>query len=317
MSREHETPLYSIFGMAPSLLEPQYYHVERVSDRAMLHFGDVPAHSHPHLHQLSFWLEGGGRFFVDDSVYEVKRGTLCWMPSGTIHGFAVGPGADAIVISVSDDFAREHLGGVLRGRPDRLLHSHLVIDPPPAAQEGMAEWFKAVEREYRHADWGQPAAIGAWARLIFIELARRADELVACDQPGSPRALLLSRFFDLLETELQMQPNVDRVAARLGTTPYLLNRATREAMGMQVSDVIRARIMQEAKRLLLFTMISIAEVAEVIGYTDPAHFSRAFKAYTGKVPSAWRAEHVAALQHNRKDPDESGIRRRPISSKHI
>lgn len=304
MPSEHETPLYSIFGVAPSLLEPQYYHVERVSHRAMLHFGDVPAHSHPHLHQLTLWVQGTGRFFVDEAVYEVKPGTLCWMPSGTIHGFAVGPAADAIVLSISDDFAREHLGSVLRGRPDRLLHSHMVIDLTSHGSDAVTTWFEAVEREYRHADWGQPAAIGAWARLIFIELARRADDLVACDGPGSARAVLLSRFFNVLEAELRRQPNVDRVAARLGTTPYLLNIATREAMGMRTSDVIRARVMQEAKRLLLFTMISISEVAEVIGYNDPAHFSRAFKAYTGSVPSIWRAEHVAALERSRQDADE-------------
>ena len=296
MPKEPETPLYSIFGMAPSLLEPQYYHVERVSDRSMLHHGDVPAHSHPHLHQLSFWLAGEGRFFVDDAVYAVKQGTLCWMPSGTIHGFEIGPDADAIVMSMSDDFAREQLGGVLGGRPDRLRHNHLVIDPLPDRQQPLAAWFKAVEQEYRVTNWGQPAAIGAWARLIFIELARRADALVACERSASPRAALLSRFLDMLEAELRAQPNVDRLASRLGTTPYLLNCATRAAMGMRASDVIRARIMQEAKRLLLFTMISVAEVAEVIGYTDPAHFSRAFKAHTGKVPSAWRADHVASLQ---------------------
>ena len=262
----------------------------------MLHLGNVPAHSHPHLSQLSFWLEGGGSFFVDDAVYQVKRGTLCWMPSGTIHGFKVGPQADAIVMSVSGDFTREHLGGLLHGRPDQLLRSHMVIDPPPDRQELIGAWFRAIEQEYRRADWGQSAAIGAGARLIFIELARRADALVARDKPASSRAALLSRFFEILEAELRTQPNVDRLAAQLGTTPYLLNCATREAMGMRASDLIRARVMQEAKRLLLFTVISVAEVAEVVGYTDPSHFSRAFKAYTGKVPSAWRADHVASLQ---------------------
>ena len=297
--REQETPLYSLFGMAPGLLEPQYYHVERVSDRSALHLGKVLAHSHPHLHQLSLWTKGGGRYVADDSVYPIIRGTLCWMPSGTIHGFEIAPDADAIVLSISGDFARKHVGAVLLDRPDRLLHSHAVVAPGASNGDDLIAWFEAIEREYRRADWGQSVSIGAWSRLIFVELVRRLDETGDRRHIGSPRSVLLSRFLEVLEGQLRMKPSVEQIAAMLGTTPYLLNCATREAMGMRASDVIRTRIMQEARRLLLFTMISVSDVGEIVGYADPAHFARAFKAYTGEVPSVWRAERIAALERSR------------------
>lgn len=48
--------------------------------------------------------------------------------------------------------------------------------------------------------------------------------------------------------------------------------------------------MDEACRLLCSTLMSIGEIAEKLGFSDVLYFSRCFRNYTGKSPSAYRKD---------------------------
>ena len=48
--------------------------------------------------------------------------------------------------------------------------------------------------------------------------------------------------------------------------------------------------MDEACRLLCSTLMSIGEIADKLGFSDVLYFSRCFRNYTGKSPSAYRKD---------------------------
>lgn len=58
------------------------------------------------------------------------------------------------------------------------------------------------------------------------------------------------------------------------------------------SSAIRDRILLEAKRYLHYTPKSAKEIAYALGFEDPAHFSRFFKANTGKSITPWKPLYV-------------------------
>ncbi len=49
------------------------------------------------------------------------------------------------------------------------------------------------------------------------------------------------------------------------------------------------RALLEARRLLLYSNLSVAEVGYATGFEDPAYFSRFFARHTGRSPRDWRA----------------------------
>jgi transcriptional regulator GlxA family with amidase domain len=59
--------------------------------------------------------------------------------------------------------------------------------------------------------------------------------------------------------------------------------------GRPASALLHARLVLEAKRLLVYTPMRVAEVSWTLGFADPAYFTRFFTQKTGLPPSKFRA----------------------------
>ncbi|SFV32343.1 Helix-turn-helix domain-containing protein [Hyphomicrobium facile] len=91
-------------------------------------------------------------------------------------------------------------------------------------------------------------------------------------------------------TELALHegyPRIDWVAAKLGTTSRSLQRRL-SAHGTSFIELVDDLLSRNAKRLLLESETAVTDIALRLGYSDPAHFTRAFRRWTGLSPSAYR-----------------------------
>lgn len=80
-----------------------------------------------------------------------------------------------------------------------------------------------------------------------------------------------------------------RLADDLFVSLRTLERGLAFALGCTPSQLILAVKMREARRLLDTGVLRVGDVAERVGYADPFHFSRRFKAFWGRSPSEMRA----------------------------
>ncbi|NMO94903.1 response regulator [Paenibacillus lemnae] len=79
---------------------------------------------------------------------------------------------------------------------------------------------------------------------------------------------------------------VEQIAQSVFINPSYLRAIFKKMNGMTVTDYILQKRMQHAKSLLSASKpLRLADIAEAIGYHDPAYFSRAFKKYYGYSPS--------------------------------
>lgn len=87
-------------------------------------------------------------------------------------------------------------------------------------------------------------------------------------------------------------PRIEWVAAKLGTTRRSLQRRL-ASHGATFNQLVEETLFHRAKSLLCCGATPITEIALQLGYADPAHFTRAFRRWSGVAPSAYRA--AAAL----------------------
>ncbi len=80
---------------------------------------------------------------------------------------------------------------------------------------------------------------------------------------------------------------LERVAERLHMSERTLKRQL-AAHGVSYSDLVEEARLQMAVDLLVQEDVTLESIADTLGYSDLANFSRAFKRWTGQTPSGWR-----------------------------
>jgi AraC-like DNA-binding protein len=146
---------------------------------------------------------------------------------------------------------------------------------------------------------GCEITVGETARLVFarerLEQSnpRRPafEDRPAADVP-EPSDFLASVEHLIRLGFLERRPTIGYVGARLGISARGLQRRLAEAGGR--FETIRQRVLFErATNMLADPGRSVTQVAYELGYSDPAHFSRAFAALTGESPRDWRRSRTA------------------------
>jgi AraC-like DNA-binding protein len=77
-------------------------------------------------------------------------------------------------------------------------------------------------------------------------------------------------------------------AALLNISPNYLNKICKEETGQTAGDLIRKRIVIEAQRLLYHSSLSVAEIANELGFDTPSYFVTFFKNQTAITPEQFR-----------------------------
>ncbi|MBO9565768.1 MAG: helix-turn-helix domain-containing protein [Niastella sp.] len=99
-------------------------------------------------------------------------------------------------------------------------------------------------------------------------------------------------FSRLVEIHFREKHSVTDYADLLALAPKTLSKKFNRLNLTQPNDIIKDRILLEAKRLLVYSTLSIKEIAYNLGYDDPAYFNRLFTNKTGAPPATFRKQFV-------------------------
>ncbi len=96
------------------------------------------------------------------------------------------------------------------------------------------------------------------------------------------------RFFALLATEYKQHRNVNWYAEQLNLSTKYFTSLIRQVSGRTTVDWINDRVIYEAKNLLLYSEMSITEIAYHLNFPSTSFFSKYFKNIVGINPSEFR-----------------------------
>ncbi|HAS46373.1 MAG TPA: hypothetical protein DCS93_38185 [Microscillaceae bacterium] len=89
-------------------------------------------------------------------------------------------------------------------------------------------------------------------------------------------------FKEYIYQNLTFELSIEQVAQELGISSSLLYKIVKKSTQQSPKQYLASLLVIEAQRRLLYSPISVKELAYDLGFSDPSYFSRFFKKYTGK-----------------------------------
>lgn len=292
-------PKFALYGndAMPSWLD--MVHFERIPERSSLFDWEISPHVHDGLLQLLFVTAGGGQTFIDEHRWAIEPPCLVVVPAGSVHGFHFLPSVDGVVVTAAQRPLETAAAAVA---PELLVHVRTPavtpVDPHSHAGVALMPLFDALARESQTPASGQLAAGMSLLTALFVQVAR-LRELMRIDRgdPRSRKAIQLRRFRALVDGGFRRRLPVEHYAQELGMTAGHLGRLCREILGVAPNDVINARVLREAQRELVYSSLSIKQIAATLGFADEAYFGRFFRKQTGLRPTEFREAARGQLAH--------------------
>ncbi|MBF8782005.1 4-hydroxyphenylacetate catabolism regulatory protein HpaA [Pseudomonas fulva] len=273
-------------------------HYDRLGNLAGFFGRNMPVHRHDRFFQVHCVKTGTVRVYLDDQQY-IESGPMFFLTPPTVaHSFVTEADSDGHVLTV-----RQQLVWQLIEADRGLVSSGLQVAPACVALSDLGPMYQAEARrvellfeelssEIAEQRAGRSAALENLTRLIMISLLRLCSNSAKATPARREDLKIFHRFNELIEAHYREHWPLSRYAAGIGVTEPRLNDVCRRIADLPSKRLIQERLMQEAKRLLLFSGSSANEVCYQLGFKDPAYFSRFFQRYASLTPGDYRQRHA-------------------------
>ena len=282
-----DVPVFQLYGEDGPSSTPDLIHCESIAERSRLHNWEIRPHRHHGLFQL-LWLEDGEALCQLDEVrVGLSGGMALTVPQHCVHGFQFSPDARGLVVTV----AYSLLGSLDPDLPREIARMSTAQRCQLTGAGGRVEAaLRELRAEYDHHDRHRNALIAAHLSIALGWLLRLSEQTATESDAAAPaRARAhVTRFIELVDADYSRQAPLDDYAARVGISAAHLNALCRQVTGHSALSIIHARLMREARRMLVYTSMTIRDISDVLGFSDPAYFTRFFKRSAGLSPREFR-----------------------------
>ncbi|AEG51503.1 transcriptional regulator, AraC family [Sphingobium chlorophenolicum L-1] len=281
-------PAFYLYGEPQRAVEAGFVHVESLDDRSRPSEWTIQPHIHRDLNHIILIAEGGGSMRADGNMVSFDAPSLLLVPAGIIHGFTWLRESSGWVTTISGSYL-QHLLERDEDLQPLFRNPHAISLPPADFREAGA----TIQRLARELAWSGPGRRGAIESLLLdlmVQALRRAALSEPSAATGGRQARLVARLRERIEGRFRHREPVAAHALALGVSETALRQACAHVAGMSPAAMVDERALLEARRLLLYSSLSIAEIGYAIGFDDPAYFSRFFTRHLGHPPRAWQAE---------------------------
>jgi AraC family transcriptional activator of pobA len=267
--------------------------ISRFAEYLAIHPNLTLPHRHSFYHLL-FFTEGSGMHTIDFNHFEVRPYQIYFMIPGQVHSWNFEGNVEGFVVNFSDNFFASFLL-----RPDYLSSfsfftgktEESVINLPDQVHSVTEHLFEDLIRQTTQKNSLKEDMIRVLLLQIFI-LIEQTSSLNQHPDATFKSHPVLNNFQKLIDKNFIDIRQPGEYAKLLNITPNHLNALCKEHLGRQAGEIIRDRVVLEAKRLLVNLGLSISEIAYKLNFNDNSYFTKFFKKEVGISPEVFRKNSV-------------------------
>lgn len=253
--------------------------------------------NHRHEYFEIIWLKNGeGSHQIDLYEHQYKGSVMFVLAPGQIHKIDQSIPSEGYVIKFlpsifenENDFYNHILDTCLFDS----VASCPVINVPDNTNTILDNLFQSLMEEFNNSEIDTETMISSYLKILVTHINRIKRQKVSQDVIiNDPHYSLYREFKIAVEKNYKKEHSVNYYAELLSTQSRALNSVSRKYVDKSAGEVIKDRILLEAKRSLYHETKSIKELCFDLGFEDPAYFTRFFKKYLGVAPQYFKEQNV-------------------------
>ena len=229
-----------------------------------------------------YCLSGAGIVKTLGQTLEVQPGQLVWIANEAPHAHRADPREPWTLLWLRLD-----------GPNPAALRKKLFGDGPTRIampeSANLSSWFDRLFSAMRQRELGLDLRLNHLVGELLIIVDRA---LSASDAAGAPQALLT--IVSAMRRNLPGRWSTTEIETMTELSPSQIRRLFRKYLRASPRQWLQRERVIHAQSLITNSSASLAEIAEICGFSDVYHFSREFKRAVGISPATWRRGELSA-----------------------
>ena len=252
----------------------------------------IPSKPHRHTYyQILFVEKGSGIHKVDFNETEINAPVIYFLSPGQVHDLVFErKETEGYMINFDGEFFDKFLtkSNGLDGLPffgfGKSINSfHIETEK---VQE-LKNIFKKINSLFEAKSKMHVEFIRIYLLELFYTVMSGTEENTENINITNQKSIIY-RFEKLVEQNYTTEHYPKFYADKLAITANYLNFICKNFSGKKAGEIIRDRVILEAKRLLVNSEFSISQIAFQLGFDDNSYFTKFFKTFSGNSPSEFR-----------------------------
>jgi len=288
-------------------MKPKTYNIEELRCNAFTRAGktfdiiryedfmqETNGFAFPHRHNYYMILlatEGTGSQLIDFKSYPIDAGMVFLLYPGMIHAWEKDENLKGYLLFFTQEFF------TLRFNDNNLLqfpffnssYSLPYVKFPEEEIENISCFFEKMLQDYKKNDDYMVSALRSYLNILLIQCGRIYQSKKPVENEEQHQSKLLIKNFEyLIDENFKEKKLVKDYAKLLHITPNYLNIICKESLDKSAGELIRDRVILEAKRMLSHENLTVGEIGYELNFKDNAYFCRFFKKKEGLSPDKFR-----------------------------
>ena len=242
-------------------------------------------HSHDSELELYYVHQGSGYYMVENQLYAVKEGDMIICNEKVLHG-------DALTFNNN---MRSYCCALTNVKIKDLPNNCLIKSSAnPVVSCGsfagkigsMMELIFMLSLNFDQLyDVCSSMAVSLLLLINQLLLSRDRRQLRTS---GCNSDAIVDKIKNYLDTHYMKPLSLKNISKALNMNPNYISHAFKAKMNISPIHYLLYRRFGEAQSLLMNTELTIAEISDLLGFSNPAHFSAMFKKHVGLSPVQYK-----------------------------
>ncbi len=253
-------------------------------------------HAHD-FYSVILFTRGNGSIIINSNAYTVQPQTICLVAPDQMHSFEGLGDVEGIIFFFCQDFYVEEFSFI------RLLNvfsytSQLdlnICNPCITLTDteycSVTSTINSIQQEYESYTSTNNSAVIIRSHLNIMLLKLSALYEAKSRKSNINDSILIHSLSKMVDSYFIQEQQLGFYTSAFNISESQLNDICNRHFNCGLKKILQNRLMQEARKLLLSSELSVSEIAYKLNFEDNSYFNKVFKNKIGLTPKRFRDIH--------------------------